>query len=59
MQIDELERPSAARWRARAERARRFVWSVKGVDAQRLDEYAAECEAEAARLESGCDAAAA
>lgn len=51
MRIDEIEKATAARWRARAERARRFLWSVGVVDAQRLDQYAAECEAEARRLE--------
>jgi hypothetical protein len=56
MQIQELpsevtERATAARWRARAERARRFAWSVGAVDARRLDQYATECEAEARRLE--------
>ena len=51
MRIEEIEKATAARWRARAERARRFQWSVGELDAQRLDEYAAECEAEARRLE--------
>ena len=52
MRIDEIEKATAALWRARAERARRFQWSVGEVDAHRLDEYAAECEAEARRLEN-------
>jgi len=47
----EVERATPERWRARAERARRFVWSVGEDDARRLDEYAEECEAEAHRLE--------
>ena len=51
MQIDGIEGASAARWRARAERARRFVWALGEGDARRLDEYAAECEAEARRLD--------
>jgi len=50
-ELEAVERATAARWRARAERARRFAWSVGAVDARRLDEYAAECEAEARRLE--------
>lgn len=57
MRIERMDRPTAARWRARAERARRFQWSVGQIDAQRLDEYAAECEAEARRLERECDPA--
>ena len=56
MQIDGIEGASAARWRARAERARRFVWALGEGDARRLDEYAAECEAEARRLERQRDA---
>lgn len=51
MRIQSVETPTAAQWRARAERARRFLWAVGEVDARRLDEYAAECEAEACRLE--------
>ena len=51
MRLDTIEKATAARWRARAERARRFQWSVGTRDAQRIDEYAAECEAEARRLE--------
>jgi len=51
MRVGEIEEATAARWRARAERARRFQWSVGARDARRLDEYAAECEAEAERLE--------
>ena len=51
MRIEGLESASAARWRARAERARRFGWALGEGDARRLDEYAAECEAEARRLE--------
>ena len=42
---------TAARLRARAEWARRYAWSVGERDARRLEEYAAECEAEASRLE--------
>jgi len=56
MQIDGVEPLTAARLRARAERARRFLWGVGQVDARRIDEYAAECEAEARRLERACDA---
>jgi len=52
MRFHEIENSDAARWRARAERARRFAWSVGERDARRLDEYAAECEAEANRLEN-------
>ena len=55
MEVERIEQAIAARWRARAERARRFQWSVGEVDAQRLDAYAAECEAEARRLERECD----
>lgn len=51
MQVERVEPPTAARWRARAERARRFLWALGEGDARRLDEYAAECEAEARRLE--------
>jgi hypothetical protein len=51
MRIDGIEGASAARWRARAERARRFVWALREGDARRHDEYAAECEEEARRLE--------
>jgi hypothetical protein len=51
LDLEAMERATAARWRARAERARRFAWSVGKVDARRLDQYAAECEAEARRLE--------
>ena len=51
MRLSEIETATPARWRARAERARRFVWSVGVNDAQRLDAYAEECEAEAQRLE--------
>jgi len=56
MRIDGIEGASAARWRARAERARRFVWALREGDARRLDEYAAECEEEARRLERERDA---
>jgi hypothetical protein len=57
--IEGIEAATAAQWRARAERARRFAWSVREVDAQRLNQYAAECEAEARQIEScyQCDAA--
>ena len=55
MRIDEIEKATAARWRARAERARRFRWSVGQGDARRLEAYADECEAEARRLEGACD----
>jgi len=51
MRVDGVEGASAERWRARAERARRFVWTLGEGDARRLDEYAAECEEEARRLE--------
>lgn len=54
-QLDAVGRATAARWRARAERARRFAWSVGATDARRLDEYAAECEAEADRLDGERD----
>lgn len=54
-ELEAAERATAARWRARAERARRFQWSVGERDARRLDQYAAECEAEASRLEDGSD----
>jgi hypothetical protein len=47
-----MEQATPAQWRARAERARQFQWSVGQLDARRLDEYAEECEAEARRLES-------
>ena len=57
MRLDQIEKATAARWRARAERARRFQWSVGEVDAQRLVEYAVECEAEARRLEQADEAA--
>jgi hypothetical protein len=56
-ELEAMERATAARWRARAERARRFAWSVGKVDARRLDQYAAECEAEARRLERERDPA--
>lgn len=59
MRVEGIDKANAARWRARAERARRFLWSVGEVDAQRLDEYAAECEAEARRLENEREEAAA
>lgn len=52
MWIEAIEMVTAARWRARAARARRFRWSVGEGDAHRLEQYAAECEAEARRLES-------
>ena len=51
MRQNENERAAAARWRALAERARRYQWSVGASDARRIDEYASECEAEARRLE--------
>ena len=51
MRVQSVSETNAARWRARAERARRFAWSVGERDARRLDAYAAECEAEAERLE--------
>ena len=57
VELTAIERATAARWRARAERARRFAWSVGQVDARRLDQYAAECEAEARRLENQRDMA--
>ena len=56
LDLEAVERATAARWRARAERARRFAWSVGKVDAGRLDQYARECEAEARRLERARDA---
>lgn len=59
LDVEAMERATAARWRARAERARRSAWSVSKVDARRLDQYAKECEAEARRLESERDHAAA
>jgi hypothetical protein len=59
MEVERIEEVIAAWWRARAERARRFQWSVGEIDAQRLDAYASECEAEARRLERECDDAAA
>ena len=55
VEFDAAQRATAARWRARAERARRFQWSVGERDARRLDQYAAECEAEASRLEARYD----
>jgi hypothetical protein len=55
--LEAMERATAARWRARAERARQFAWSVGKVDARRLDQYARECEAEARRLENQRDMA--
>jgi len=51
MRRNENERATAARWRALAERARQYQWSVGQSDARRIDEYASECEAEAQRLE--------
>jgi hypothetical protein len=57
MQVDRVEPLTAARLRARAERARRFLWAVGEVDARRIDQYAAECEAEARRLERERDEA--
>ena len=48
---------TAARLRARAEWARRFAWSVGERDARRLEEYAAECEAEALRIEEAAERA--
>jgi hypothetical protein len=51
MRVQSVNEANAARLRAWAERARRFAWSVGEMDARRLDEYAAECEAEASRLE--------
>jgi len=59
LEMEAIERATAMRWRARAERARRFAWSVGKVDARRLDQYAAECEAEARRLERENEGAAA
>jgi len=51
MRRNENERVTAARWRALAERARQFQWSVGVSDARRIGEYVTECEAEAQRLE--------
>ncbi len=51
MRVERVEAPSAAQWRARAERARRSLWALGEVDARRLNEYVAECEAEARRFE--------
>ena len=57
LEFEAMERATAARWRARAERARRSAWSVSKTDAYRLDQYAKDCEAEAKRLEKECDRA--
>lgn len=59
MRVDRIEAPTAARWRARAERARQFAWALSLGDARRLNDYAAECEAEARRLEGVCNGEAA
>lgn len=59
MRVEGMEPASAARWRARAERARQFAWALSLGDARRLNDYAAECEAEARRLEGVCNGEAA